>query len=676
VDGASFEQLRVYLRAALLSISARHPAYSEPQCWHALFARYCECWQQLHGPLALAAAGSSGSMGVVRGGLMLSLLRSGTKVEEEEGGGGGGAAHGSRSYAAVRSCLQAISQALGSPVQRLMMRLVAAGVDLEGSLLPGMVDLLLYGPQPPQQGEAGAGSGGDGARRRLAEWRASRQAALLHVQQALDAVPDPVQAIKEFAEDLLLSHDERHPAGSTAAAAAPGQAPQLPAPLGTALCSSVLQASRARCLVAQRLLLLLGLVERIGRAGSAALSPEQQAVAREQLVPGLTTALRSAAMALWLTKTPAACPLGPGAGAAAASAAVLPQHLEALQLGAPGRGGGGGGSVAGTPRTPGGPSMFASNAPGTQQQNHNQQQQQRVQQRQLSQQSLAAHLLRGFCESYPSEAAGASAGRVGPAVVALLSYLCSGAEAARSSSNSSSSSSSTAAGIEVRALHVGWRLFCAREFAGVGTLVDLAGGPTPADAGLAFLLGVSLACRLRGFGGSGAGGEAARRELLDAASGHLFRAAAGLAAPEAAPLRTVLHQLRRRQQRGGGSAAGGLDLAPPSSDGGSGDAAAGGGAGAGGVVPEAVPRLRLEFFEAVMRLFESEECLEGALEFARAALGAVDGAYGEGDAARRERQGMSVCVCVCVFGGIVEPGWLAGWSPACKLHASSPPVPV
>ncbi len=381
----------------------------------------------------------------------------------------------------------------------------------------------------------------------------------------------------------------------------------------------MLQAARARCLATQRLLLLIGVVLHMDRAGSEALSQQQRDAMRAGLVPRLATALRASGMALWLVKAPAACPLGSGA-AAAATAAVLPQHLEALQLGAPGRGGMG--SVAGTPRTPGGASIFGSAQPPQQQQ----QQQQRAQ-RAPPQQAVAAHLLRGFCEAHPDAAAGAGAGRVGAAAASLLSYLCAGATAAAGDSQQ--------VGIEARALHVGWRLFCAREFAAVGSLVELAGGPAPADAGLSFLLGVSLACRLRGLGGAPAGGESSRRELLDAASGHLFRAAAGLAAPEAAPLRSVLQQLRRRQQRGGCGAGGGLDLAPPSG-GGAGDAAGG---WQEAVPSEAVPRLRLEFFEAVMRLFESEECLEGALEFARAALGSVDGAYADGDAAKRERQG-------------------------------------
>jgi hypothetical protein len=191
----------VYLRAALLSVSARHPAWTEAQCWHALWARYCEAWAQLHPPLALACApGASGPwLAAVRGGPALTLLRPATRLEEEAAGGaapGGAAAHG---HTAVRACLAAAGQALGGPALRLMMRLVTAGVDLEGRLLPAMLDLLMYGPEQPGPGAAGGGAAA-GARRRLAEWRAARQAALLSVQQALDALPDPVGAIRWAAQ--------------------------------------------------------------------------------------------------------------------------------------------------------------------------------------------------------------------------------------------------------------------------------------------------------------------------------------------------------------------------------------------------------------------------------------------------------------------------------------------
>ena len=193
VEAASHAQLRAYLKAALLSVAARHPAWSEAQRWHALFARYCECWARLHAPLALASAGGGALLGVVRGGLALTALREGTRLEAEEGGGGGsGSASGATPAArAVRACLAAIGGALGGPALRLMARLAAAGVDLEGALLPRFLDLLLYGPSPD-----GGGGGDDAARRRLAEWRALRQAALLSVQQALDALPDPVAAIR------------------------------------------------------------------------------------------------------------------------------------------------------------------------------------------------------------------------------------------------------------------------------------------------------------------------------------------------------------------------------------------------------------------------------------------------------------------------------------------------
>ncbi|WIA39183.1 hypothetical protein OEZ86_005308 [Tetradesmus obliquus] len=157
-------------------------------------------------------------------------------------------------------------------------------------------------------------------------------------------------------------------------------------------------------------------------------------------------------------------------------------------------------------------------------------------------------------------------------------------------------------------------------------LVQLIGGEEPSEAGLQFILGLSIACGLKKQqpGSSGA---------LDSAVGHLFRAAAGLTGAEAAPLRLVLQLLRQRQGSsgalaGGGSAAAGaaddmemelMDTVEAAED-------TAGELGARKVRQEA--QLRLQFCQAVVLLFEREGVTQGALAFARAALGAADAAYG------------------------------------------------
>jgi hypothetical protein len=62
------------ITAAVELIKAKFPAYSPARCWHALFASYCEAWQQQHALLGLFAA-AGGWLGVVRAGGMLSVLR-------------------------------------------------------------------------------------------------------------------------------------------------------------------------------------------------------------------------------------------------------------------------------------------------------------------------------------------------------------------------------------------------------------------------------------------------------------------------------------------------------------------------------------------------------------------------------------------------------------------------
>lgn len=53
---------------------ARSPSHSPVRCWHALFASYCDSWQQQHGLLAFYAA-PGGWLGAVRAGGLLTVLR-------------------------------------------------------------------------------------------------------------------------------------------------------------------------------------------------------------------------------------------------------------------------------------------------------------------------------------------------------------------------------------------------------------------------------------------------------------------------------------------------------------------------------------------------------------------------------------------------------------------------
>lgn len=196
-------------------------------------------------------------------------------------------------------------------------------------------------------------------------------------------------------------------------------------------------------------------------------------------------------------------------------------------------------------------------------------------------------------------------------------------------------------GLAGRAVLVGYRLFESREYAAMQQLVRLVGGESPSEAGLQYILGLSIACSVHGR-------KAASEARLDAAVGHLFRAAAGLCNSEAGALWLVLQLLLRRQQpqdeqqqanRGlqfqGVDAAVDTDAQMSDANGGlalQGKAAAGGNADTGEVQRQRQQQqeamLRLQFDQAVMMLFEQKGVKEGALAFARAALSVVDEAYG------------------------------------------------
>ena len=68
------------ITAAVQLIQARNPAYSAARCWHVLFAKYCELWQQQH-PLMALWADAAGWSGAVRAGGLLTVLRGVTPAE-------------------------------------------------------------------------------------------------------------------------------------------------------------------------------------------------------------------------------------------------------------------------------------------------------------------------------------------------------------------------------------------------------------------------------------------------------------------------------------------------------------------------------------------------------------------------------------------------------------------
>lgn len=200
-------------------------------------------------------------------------------------------------------------------------------------------------------------------------------------------------------------------------------------------------------------------------------------------------------------------------------------------------------------------------------------------------------------------------------------------------------------GLAGRAVLVGYRLFVAGEYAAMQRLVRLVGGDLPSEAGLQYILGLSMACSVPGS-------STAADTQLDLAVGHLFRAAAGLCSSDAGPLRVVV-QLLRQQQAHAHLGPQPMDAEAAEDDMDSdADRLHANGAEQGMQLDlqqeqhlsglrrqqqhEAV--LRLQFDQAVMLLFEQKGVKQGALAFARAALGAVEAAYGTHQQKRKQQQ--------------------------------------
>lgn len=402
----------------------------------------------------------------------------------------------------------------------------------------------------------------------------------------------------------------------------------------------------------QQQLLLLGCLSQLGCVGITPLTAADQAAIHSDLIPPLTSALRSAAVALWLCKTPASRPVA-GTGVGFGSSMNPPALGPLFGLKGPSPSG----TPASTPRGTGDTapaaagSLAAPAGPAAAAYWHY---------------PLAAHLLPMFWKQQGSAAdqLGKRVGSLGQQLaVWLMLGGSTGATAAAGSSDTpaaapSMSSAYTAVtssqDLAGRAVMIGYQLFVCREYEAMKKLVQLIGGDDPAEAGLQFILGLSIACGIRKGSAAGNGASLSpeqRAMLLDSAVGHLFRAAAGLCAENAAPLRLVLQLLRQRQGSNTAAAANGIrqlhiadaiagamDMDGVHNEQQSADEAALGEA-----------KVRLEYCQAVMLLFEREGVTEGALAFARAALGAVDAAYSpEEQQAKQEQQGEILHALSCL----------------------------
>lgn len=90
---------------------------------------------------------------------------------------------------------------------------------------------------------------------------------------------------------------------------APAAGSNPPLAMSSLMSGVALHSLRATCLTLQKLLLLLGYISHMGSLGSAPLTAADHAAMAADLITPLATALRSAAAALWLCKTPATAPV-------------------------------------------------------------------------------------------------------------------------------------------------------------------------------------------------------------------------------------------------------------------------------------------------------------------------------------------------------------------------------
>lgn len=162
-------------------------------------------------------------------------------------------------------------------------------------------------------------------------WRQQRRALLLQLGQTLGAVHDPVGALQRYCDHLELNQAVRGAAAGTAG----GEGLGAPA---VALVAAAQQQAYARCCSLRDCLLLLTAMRRLAAAGNVPLDAVALGRAEAVLAPRLERQLQNAALALWLSSSPAMA----GGDAQDVGGAVEPalSAMEHLTLGAGGAGAG------------------------------------------------------------------------------------------------------------------------------------------------------------------------------------------------------------------------------------------------------------------------------------------------------------------------------------------------
>ena len=191
-------------------------------------------------------------------------------------------------------------------------------------LLPAFVSAWLHGPP-----SATTSAHDDVSREQHSAWRRHRQSIVVQAGQRIGALPDPVAAMQQYAARIALAapimgNGGGGPVSSSASPALDGARAQHVA-------AAARQAALAECCVLRDVLLVSGLMARTRAAGTTPLDGPQLSRLESVLIPQLSRRLQRAAMAYWLTSTPASSSLHRGGAGGADLSTDLP--LQNLTLG-------------------------------------------------------------------------------------------------------------------------------------------------------------------------------------------------------------------------------------------------------------------------------------------------------------------------------------------------------
>lgn len=273
---------------------------SELASWRHVSQTYWKYWAAHHKPLGLLPM-PGGSVAVVRGGHMLTLLRKADatqKLQHQNAIGSSDIQPVSRDLQRLQECLSLMQGLLGPDVLSLFATLTTMTSSRQLSLQSissALIEVLTSGPQMDSDQKLLDHT----ARQALLAWRRQRSAAILQLGQTISSMTSGtlVAALRTHLDLLQSQHTDAQsaPGDTNTASYIPGEALTV-----------ILRQEATQQLQASTYLLLIAWLNSLGAAGMLSVTPAVSHVLQQEIVPQLQTHICRTAISQWLCTAPPA----------------------------------------------------------------------------------------------------------------------------------------------------------------------------------------------------------------------------------------------------------------------------------------------------------------------------------------------------------------------------------